>query len=293
MVPTICKHSILIPYNCCGVEYCVGIDKDPEPLTARRLAVLVMTVFGVALVVAGTAKESIRASPLSTGWIVMLILLTFVVGLLIPVQTMFIRRICAELVRGSFIQAVWWNFFEGFVVALVVLIFELSLNTHTARSFPARYADSEWYMYFGGTLGFIYVYIGALFTGYIGYEVYFVSIITGQLVGTLLVAGFGLLTARKMNIGPLPIVGCILAVLPLVLHATISKRHDMVLWQKETKDDPQQQEGDSTDQQSHHLQPFISSHAVDNSKSVRKNAPPRDARGLWAQQSEISDNNLY
>jgi transporter family-2 protein len=258
-----------------------GIDKEAEPLTVRRLIVLAMTIVGVALVVAGTAQESIERSPLSVGWIVLLVLITFVVGLTIPVQTLLNRKVCAELTRGSFIQAIWWSFFEGFIVALLVLIVELCLDTNSARHFPARYADSEWYMYFGGALGLIYVYLGAVFTGLIGYEVYFISIITGQLVGTLLTSGFGFLTVKKLSIGPLPIIGAILVVLPLALHAAVPKRHDIIVWQK-AKKEIDQRDADSKQQD-----------GAGQTDVQQRDEPPRNARGLWSQQSEVHDSNLY
>ena len=46
-------------------------------------------------------------------------------------------------------------------------------------------------MYFGGPLGVLYVGSAILFTGWIGFESYFVCLVTGQLVGSLVFESIG------------------------------------------------------------------------------------------------------
>jgi uncharacterized membrane protein YdcZ (DUF606 family) len=215
------------------VRWCLGINKKPEALSVRRICVILMTFAAVILTVVGNIKESLKAASVSTGTVIGLVLISVAVGFSIPFQAMLNRIVTAEFVRGSFFQAVWWSFLEGFTVALIVLTVELCLDPTAARAFPARYADSEWYMYLGGPLGVFYVFLGAVFTGIIGFEAFFVSLVTGQLVASLVVQSYGLLTISKAPVGPLPIVGIVLVIVAVAVHAVVPKQFDYIVWKKQ------------------------------------------------------------
>jgi transporter family-2 protein len=203
-----------------------GIGKPAEPLTIRKVFVIVTTLAGAALTVFGKIKDSLQSLSVSVGVLVVCVVLAFMIGTSIPFQAMLNRRVAAELVHGSKLQATWWSFCVGFLISLVVLTVQLCLDTKHANQFPARYADSLWYMYLGGPLGLVYVLSGVVFTGIIGFEGYFVSIITGQLLCSLIIESYGLLTVHKQKQGVYPYIGVGLVILSVSVNAFIPKSYD-------------------------------------------------------------------
>lgn len=211
----------------------VGIDKpEPSPLTARRCLVICSTLAGAVLTVFGKIKHSVSTMTISVGAMIGCVIVSLVIGFIIPFQAVLNRRVTAQLVHGSKLQATWWSFCEGFVMSLFVLTIQLCLAPKQARAFPSRYEDSRWYMWLGAPLGLLYVFSGILFTGIIGFESYFVSLVTGQLICSLIVESIGVLTVSKENVGIFPIVGVVLVIVTVVGNAVIPKKYDFALQQR-------------------------------------------------------------
>lgn len=127
------------------------------------------------------------------------------IGVLAPVQALLNRHASALL--PSRLQATWWSFAIGDIAAILIFVIEMSANPAEAKAFEGRMDDAPVYIYFGGFIGAIFIASTIIVTGIIGSAPYFVCLVCGQIVGSVLVEEIGALGAVTRSPGIMRIFG--------------------------------------------------------------------------------------
>ena len=138
-------------------------------------------------------------------------LITFIVGAIIPVQAILNARLGRQI--GGALMGSLMSFFTGFIF---LLILNLIINNN-AFAFNKFYTAGPWYVWLGGL-------IGAIFVGYItwinqqqGVALTFALVISGQLFISLLIDNYGWFGSAIRTITLEKILGVVLIVAGIIL----------------------------------------------------------------------------
>jgi transporter family-2 protein len=142
----------------------------PQPVTPPRLAGAVLTV-GAVLLAAGDRIGHPSALALAV--------LPLLAGIGIAWQQAVNGRV--RVASGSAMVAGLVNFFMGTAVLLVALVVSVML-----RGLPAHLPAGPWWLYVGGTLGIVFIAVGAAVVRYTGVLLLGLGMIAGQVTGALL-----------------------------------------------------------------------------------------------------------
>ncbi|MGA5301596.1 DMT family transporter [Nucisporomicrobium flavum] len=143
----------------------------PQPVTAPRLAGAVLTVAAVVISVADRIGHS--------GALVLAIL-PLLAGLGIAWQQAVNGHV--RIVANSAMVAGLINFLTG--TAVLVLAYAISV---LVRGTPGHLPHGPWWLYVGGTMGIVFIAVGATVVRYTGVLLLGLSMIAGQVTGALLV----------------------------------------------------------------------------------------------------------
>jgi transporter family-2 protein len=116
----------------------------------------------------------------------------------------------------SRLQSTWWSFFFGTSLSFFILIITLLSDLSAAARYPEFFATSQWIFYIGGILGVLYVWSALTFTVTLGSALYFVSLISGQLVGSAVLDSLGAFGSQVINPGVYRSVGIALVLLSAI-----------------------------------------------------------------------------
>ena len=142
----------------------------PQPVTTPRLAGAVLTVCAVLLAVGDRIGHPSALA---------LAVLPLVAGLGIAWQQAVNGHVRA--VSGSALVAGLVNFFMGTAVLLIAFAVSVAV-----RGFPSQVPDGPWWLYAGGTLGIVFIALGAAVVRYTGVLLLGLGMIAGQVTGALL-----------------------------------------------------------------------------------------------------------
>lgn len=143
----------------------------PQPVTPPRLAGAVLTVIAVLIAVGDRIGHPSA---------LVLAILPLVAGLGIAWQQAVNGHV--RVVSGSAMVAGLLNFFMGTAVLLLALAVSVAL-----RGFPHHFPAGPWWLYAGGTLGIVFIAVGAAVVRYTGVLLLGLGMIAGQVTGALLV----------------------------------------------------------------------------------------------------------
>ena len=141
----------------------------------------------------------------------LLMIITFFVGAIIPVQAILNSRLGRQI--GGPLMGALMSFFTG-TIALLVL--NLIVSNHAMMNLKQTIAG-PWYIWVGGL-------IGAIFVGYItwvnqqqGVALTFALVVAGQIFISLLIDHFGLFGSAIRTITLEKIIGAVLIIAGIVL----------------------------------------------------------------------------
>lgn len=143
----------------------------PQPVTTPRLAGAALTVCAVLLAVADRIGHPSALA---------LAVLPLAAGLGIAWQQAVNGHV--RMVSGSPMVAGLLNFFMGTAVLLVAFAVSVALG-----GFPDHLPRGPWWLYAGGTLGIVFIGVGAAVVRYTGVLLLGLGMIAGQVTGALLV----------------------------------------------------------------------------------------------------------
>ncbi|GAA2548744.1 hypothetical protein GCM10010435_17890 [Winogradskya consettensis] len=142
----------------------------PQPLTVPRLAGAVLTVVAVLISVADRIGHPSALA---------LAVLPLLAGIGIAWQQAVNGHV--RVVSGSALVAGLVNFVMG--TSVLVLAFAVSV---LFRGFPAHLPHGPWWLYVGGSLGIVFIAVGAAVVRYTGVLLLGLGMIAGQVTGALL-----------------------------------------------------------------------------------------------------------
>jgi bacterial/archaeal transporter family-2 protein len=185
-------------------------------LTARVALLLALAALGAALSVLDRLQNAGAAGGAGgdeggVGAVVGSVLVALVVGSFMPGQATLNRR--AAEILPSRLQATWWSFFTGTLSACVATGIQMAVQTDDTRRLWERTADSEWFMWFGGPLGVIYIASTIWCVGLLGAARYFVCLMGGQLCGAAILDAVGAFGSPVRPAGPARGAGIALVIL--------------------------------------------------------------------------------
>ena len=141
----------------------------------------------------------------------LLMIITFFVGAIIPVQAILNTRLGRQI--GGSLMGAFMSFFTG-TVALFVL--NLVVSNHAMMNLKQSVAG-PWYIWLGG-------FIGAIFVGYItwvnqqqGVALTFALVVAGQIFISLLIDQFGLFGSAIRTITLEKIIGAVFIIAGIIL----------------------------------------------------------------------------
>lgn len=143
----------------------------PQPVTTPRLAGAVLTVCAVLLAVGDRIGHPSALA---------LAVLPLVAGVGIAWQQAVNGHV--RMVSGSAMVAGLVNFFMGTAVLLVAFAVSIAV-----RGLPDHLPRGPWWLYAGGTLGIVFIALGAAVVRYTGVLLLGLGMIAGQVTGALLV----------------------------------------------------------------------------------------------------------
>lgn len=139
------------------------------------------------------------------------IALAFLGGAVTPIQAGLNRTLGGVL--GSPLHATFANFLVGLLAASAAM---LGLAVAGVIRLPANFAQSSWWMWLGGLCGVTLVFCSAVAVEKLGYAGLIVCVVAGQLVVSVVLDHFGVLTpVRAVN--PTRLLGMGLLVVGVVL----------------------------------------------------------------------------
>ncbi len=166
------------------------------------------------------------AHPLRTA---LLLLAAFGTGILVALQS----RINGELGQqlGDGFIAALISFGSGFVILAVASLFWRPGRRGIVRVASAvRARRIPWWFVVGGAGGAFFVVSQSLVVGVVGVALFTVGIVAGQTVSSLLVDRRGMGSMAPQHASPQRLVGAVLAVLAVLLAASVELRGDIPLW---------------------------------------------------------------
>lgn len=113
---------------------------------------------------------------------------------------------------GSHLVATSVSIFAAFCCSLVILA-----ATGSFRLSPAALTAVPWWVYLAGVFGAIFVGAGVVIAPVTGELVFFVCIVTGQLMGSMLVDHIGAFGLAVREASPARIVGILLVIAGAIL----------------------------------------------------------------------------
>lgn len=177
---------------------------DVYPATGWRIGGGAVVVAAALLaVIAGRANPQLHQPSPAPGW--------YVAGLAIGVCFGFQVAINGQLTRvlGSALHSAFISFLVGTIIlAVLVLVTRSALRIRV----PAGHQKNPWWMWTGGVLGALYVTGVAFLSPIIGAAVTVIVIQVGLIAGSLAVDHFGMLSAPKIPVRPLQVVGLVFMV---------------------------------------------------------------------------------
>jgi bacterial/archaeal transporter family-2 protein len=131
-----------------------------------------------------------------------------------PLQAAINRR--TTLFLKSRLQSTWWSFFFGTSLSFIILVITLLTDIETTRNYPEYFATSSPILYIGGIIGVFYVWSALTFTQTLGSALYFVSLISGQLVGSAVLDSIGAFGAPIISPGIYRSIGIVLVLISAI-----------------------------------------------------------------------------
>ena len=195
-----------IAADACGYGVQGGVKIAP---TLPRLLLLALALAGVALsVVEALLPSSSSAAafpPANLGWCA----LAALVGAASLVQSVLNRAAAALL--PSQLQATWWSFFVGTLLALLVFGAQAAAlgggPPRLAAALSDRAAALQLQHFLGGPLGVLFVFAAVFVPSLIGSQAYSVALVSGQLVCSAVMDSLGGLGATARALSPLRVAG--------------------------------------------------------------------------------------
>jgi len=182
------------------------------PFNLQTFFFLVLAVIGAGLSVADGLVHNVGNS--NVGVVIGCSLAGIAAGSGMPLQAAINRQ--TTLMLHSRLQSTWWSFFFGTSLSFFILIITLLSDFSTAAKYPEFFATSQWIFYIGGILGVLYVWSALTFTVTLGSALYFVSLISGQLVGSAVLDSLGAFGSQVINPGVYRSVGIALVLLSAI-----------------------------------------------------------------------------
>lgn len=173
-----------------------------QPITRQRLAGAILLVIGASIAAWGTGARAAE-DPLAP----IALVVAIVAGLLVSFQQSMNGR--AGQAYGSTATATTINYLAsagGLLVAMTVLA-ALGLESFGFAAAP------QWWMYFAGPLGILFVVTGVSLVPKLGALVLGIGLVTGQLVGSLLMD----LLIEPEKVGVSEIVGTLLTLVAVLI----------------------------------------------------------------------------
>lgn len=128
------------------------------------------------------------------------VLLIVIVGAGLAVQAATNARMGAAL--GAPVASALLNFLIGSVLLTLALASGLF-----GRARLAGFAEAPWWAYMGGALGAAFVTIAVVAVPRVGAAVTFAAVITGQLIGAMIIDTFGWFEVTPVPLNPWRLVG--------------------------------------------------------------------------------------
>lgn len=130
----------------------------------------------------------------------LLVLLAVAVGMIIPLQPGVNAELRTHL--GNPLLASWVSFAGGLVCLTV-----FSLAARAGLPSASAIASAPWWAWFGGALGAAFVTVTLILAPRLGAVLLVGSVVTGQLLGSVVVDRFGLVGFPKEPVTPLRLLG--------------------------------------------------------------------------------------
>lgn len=182
------------------------------PFTFQTCCFLCLAVVGAGLSVADGLVNNVGKADVGT--VIGCSFAAICAGAGMPLQAAINRQ--TTIMLHSRLQSTWWSFFFGTSLSFFILVITLLSDMSTAAKYPAFFATSNAILYIGGILGVLYVWSALTFTITLGSALYFVSLISGQLVGSALLDSFGAFGAPVINPGVYRSVGIALVLISAI-----------------------------------------------------------------------------
>lgn len=184
-------------------------DGTPIPPTLPRLLLLALALVGVLLSVLeallGSASAAFPAS--SLGWCAIAAL----AGAGALVQSVLNRR--ASLLLPSKLQATWWSFCIGTLLALLLFGIQaaaLGSSSAVAATLHAKASSLQGQHFIGGALGVVFIFCAIYVPELIGSQAFSVALVSGQLVCSAVMDALGALGLAVRVLSPLRVAGVVL-----------------------------------------------------------------------------------
>ncbi len=138
------------------------------------------------------------------------VLLIAVVGAGLAVQAATNAKMGAAL--GVPVASALLNFLIGSILLTIAVA-----SGVFGRTRLAGLAEAPWWAYIGGALGAVFVTVAVIAVPRVGAAVTFAAVITGQLIGAMIIDTFGWLDVTPVALNPWRLVGAALLLAGVVL----------------------------------------------------------------------------
>lgn len=182
-------------------------------LPRHKVLALVLAIAGS--VVSVYDQLGSATSSTSTGLFLLYVVLAIGAAALLPFQAA-INRTMAELLPSR-LQATLFSFLIGSCAALVGLGIQLAAQPGLASRLPSDFASASWWMFFGGPGGIVYIATAIFFLRVVGAALYFVSLVCGQMTGSLVLDSVGFLGSPKHAASAALVCGVLLVIVSAIV----------------------------------------------------------------------------
>lgn len=200
-----------------------------EPTTKLKLAAIALTYTGAALSVIERLISTFDGSDesVSPALVAPFALFAFVGGACLPFQGAINGKLSKKL--PSRLHATFVSFLVGTVGCLIGLAVSLLIDSAPLTSFSDNAATTAWWNWMGGPFGILVVVAAIVGPMLIGFANYFVCVIAGQLVFSLLFDHFGMLGFAENKATALRIVGVCIVLVGVVFLQYVKKRQARIV----------------------------------------------------------------
>ncbi len=152
---------------------------------------------------------STRSSPFQTGIVLILVLVAFLIGMMLPVQAGLNAQLRTDL--GHPLLAALASFGVG-----TVALFLLSVAAR-ARLSGGGLSEIPWWHWTGGLLGAVYVAAAVVLAPRLGAATLIAAIVAGQMITSLALDAKGWVGFSQQPLTPMRLVGGVLVIVGVLL----------------------------------------------------------------------------